>query len=462
MRPMLFRYALHPSLVAALISFLAIAAWLSDTALAHRRVSLVIGNSAYEVAGLLRNPRNDAADMAEKLESLGFEVYKGFDLTKGDMDRLIREFSDSLDKAALGLLFYAGHGIQVGGVNSLVPVDAKAKSSAALDFEMIRVALIQSTMERGARANIIILDACRNTPLARTLAGSAGARSLNIGTGLAEVKAGRGTLVSFSTQPGNVALDGDGRNSPYATALLRHIGRKDEDIVNSLIKVRKDVLQATDGRQLPWDQHSLLEQIVLAGGATKSPVPGTDPSSSREAAITRDDMKTWIEEIRRKRRTERKEPAAPAKPTNERGTPRPDAGLAEAWSSIQQSTSEAVLGAFIATAAGTVYADFARARLDEVRAMAAASARQVAPQGDASSSVAGGGNWAPRSACDRLWYQRNAVFHRFKYCFTGEKGRLVFGNVGCSRTQDDAWDAMGDSDRETVNRIKELERANGC
>jgi uncharacterized caspase-like protein len=249
------------------------------------RVALVIGNSNYEIAGGLTNPRNDAEDLAEKLATLGFDVIKGVDLTKGDMDRLIRQFSERLDNADLGLFFYAGHGIQVDGTNYLVPTDAKARSSAALDFEMVRTDLIQATMERGARANIIILDACRNNPLARTLAATSTTRSLVIGEGLAEVKAGKGTLVSFSTQPGKVALDSDGgRNSPYAAALLRHLGRPGEDIVNALIRVRKEVLQTTNGRQIPWDQHSLLEQIVLAGGAAR-PAGAASAQTERDGGV---------------------------------------------------------------------------------------------------------------------------------------------------------------------------------
>jgi hypothetical protein len=116
-----------------------------------RRVALVIGNSNYQVAGVLQNPRNDAEDIAEKLRALGFQVFDGVDLTKSDMDRLIREFSTALDNAALGLFFYAGHGIQADGTNYLVPIDARANSSAALDFEMVRVDLVQFHVREGPR-----------------------------------------------------------------------------------------------------------------------------------------------------------------------------------------------------------------------------------------------------------------------------------------------------------------------
>jgi hypothetical protein len=156
--------------------------------------------------------------MAAKLRGLGFEVVEGKDLTKADMDRTIRSFAETVAGAEMALFFYAGHGLQVSGQNYLVPIDAKltTTTAAALDFEMVRLDLIQRTLEREASTNIIILDACRDNPLSRNLARALGIRSAAIGRGLAAVESGEGTLISFSTQPGNVALDGAGRNSPVA------------------------------------------------------------------------------------------------------------------------------------------------------------------------------------------------------------------------------------------------------
>ncbi len=122
--------------------------------------------------------------------------------------------------APVAVFFYAGHGLQVGGQNYLVPVDAQLVTASALDFEMVRLDLVHRAMEREASTNILFLDACRNNPLARNLARTMGTRSTAIGRGLAPVEAGVGTLVSFSTQPDNVALDGTGRNSPFAGALV--------------------------------------------------------------------------------------------------------------------------------------------------------------------------------------------------------------------------------------------------
>ena len=172
---------------------------------AERRVALVIGNSIYRHAGELTNPKNDAADMAAALKNVGFQVIEGFDLDKTAFDRKVREFAMALAAAEAGLFFYAGHGLQVGGQNYLVPVDAELMTAASLEFEMVRLDIVQRIMEGSTSTNILFLDACRNNPLARNLARALGTRSAEIGRGLAPVESGSGTLISFSTQPGNVA-----------------------------------------------------------------------------------------------------------------------------------------------------------------------------------------------------------------------------------------------------------------
>ena len=190
---------------------------------AQGRVALVIGNSAYRHAAPLGNPRNDAADVAAELRKLNFRVIEGVDLDKAAFDRKVAEFAGALRGASVGLFFYAGHGLQVGGQNYLVPIDAQLRTASALDFEMVRLDLVQRTMEREAPTNILFLDACRDNPLAPNLARAMGTRSADIGRGLAPAESGVGTLISFSTQPGNVALDGTARNSPFAGALIKHL-----------------------------------------------------------------------------------------------------------------------------------------------------------------------------------------------------------------------------------------------
>src|SRR5262249_17997099 len=157
------------------------------------------------------------------LRKLGFTVILGIDLDKRTMDAKILAFANALSGADTGVFHYSGHGLQVSGVNYLVPVDAELATAAALDFEAVRLDLVQRTMEREAKTNILFLDACRNNPLARNLARVLGTRSAEIGRGLAATEAGVGTLIGFSTQPGNVALDGTGRTSPYSGPLAKTI-----------------------------------------------------------------------------------------------------------------------------------------------------------------------------------------------------------------------------------------------
>ena len=217
---------------------------LVEQASAQKRVALVIGNSGYQHTSQLENPKNDATDMVAALKQVGFQVIDGFDLEKTSFERKVRDFSVALRGAEVGLFFYAGHGLQVAGNNYLVPIDAKAETADALDWEMVRLDLVHRTMERATTTNIIFLDACRNNPLARNLARAMGTRSTEIGRGLAAVESGVGTLISFSTQPGNVALDGSGRNSPFAGALVKRINTSGDDLSALLIDVRNDVRKA--------------------------------------------------------------------------------------------------------------------------------------------------------------------------------------------------------------------------
>ena len=236
----------------------------APTSAADKRVALIIGNSAYQHTSELTNPKNDATDIAAALKKLDFEVLEGLDLDKAGMDRTIRQFARTLDGAHVGLFFYAGHGLQVEGQNYLVPIDAKLEHPSGLDFEMVRVDIIHKTMERATRTNLIFLDACRDNPLSRNLSRALGTRSAAIGKGLAAVESGEGTLISFSTQPGNVAVDGTGRNSPFAAALVAQLSEPKDDLSSILIRVRNQVIQGTARRQVPWEHSALTAQFYFA------------------------------------------------------------------------------------------------------------------------------------------------------------------------------------------------------
>jgi uncharacterized caspase-like protein len=247
-------------IVGALCGLLALAAS-SAPSLADKRVALVIGNSAYQHTATLKNPSNDATDIASKLRALGFDVIDGTDLPKDEMEQRIRAFADKLQGSDVGLFFYAGHGLAADGRNFLAPVDAKLQSETDLDFEAVELNLVLKQMERNARVSLVFLDACRDNPLATNLA--ALSRSTQVTRGLARVDRAVGMMIAFSTQPGNVALDGDGRNSPFTSALLSHIDTEGTTINDMMIDVRKDVLKATDGKQVPWENSSLTGQFFF-------------------------------------------------------------------------------------------------------------------------------------------------------------------------------------------------------
>lgn len=241
-------------------------------AFAAKRVALILGNSAYTHAPPLPNPVNDANDMAAKLQALDFTVSLAVDATKAETDTILREFSGALEGADVAIFFYAGHGLQVGGQNYLVPIDAKLAKERDLEFEAVRLDFVlkQMELEREDKTNVVFLDACRDNPLSRSLARTMGTRSASIGKGLAQVDAGVGTFIAYSTQPGNVALDGSGKNSPFTAALVQRMTEPGKNLTSVMIDVRKDVIAATQGQQVPWDHSSLTGDFFFDPNAKPS------------------------------------------------------------------------------------------------------------------------------------------------------------------------------------------------
>lgn len=219
---------------------LAAFAFAAPAAAQERRVALVIGVSAYEHAPPLANPLFDAADTAAALQAAGFEVVEAYDPDYAAMQRALRDFARRLDGAAVGAVYYAGHGVAVDGRNYLLPVDAELADDAAVAREGLDVEQILAALGTQPRVGLVFLDACRNNPLAANLARRAGAaRSLAVSQGLAQVNAvAANTLIAYSTQPGAVAADGTGRNSPFTAALLRHIGAPGLDVQEMMRRVR--------------------------------------------------------------------------------------------------------------------------------------------------------------------------------------------------------------------------------
>ena len=240
---------------------------------AESRIALVIGNAGYgPEIGKLPNPANDARLVAKALDKAGFKVETLVDGDLTAMKRAISQFGRRLAAAgtdSVGLFYYAGHGVQVGGGNFLIPLGAHLESEADVDMEAVDAEWVLKQMEfAGNRVNIVILDACRNNPL--------GGSMRSISRGLARMDAPTGSFIGYSTAPGQTAVDGDGRNSPYSSALAEAISGPATAIEELFRNVRVKVMQATGGKQVPWDSSSLT-------GAFYFRTPDGQPSEAAAA-----------------------------------------------------------------------------------------------------------------------------------------------------------------------------------
>ena len=250
-------------LVVALVALVLAAS--ASVALAARQVALVVGNSTYAHIGRLPNPENDAVDLSAALGRLGFEVTTELDADRVELTEALRAFTRQSAGADVALVFYAGHGLEMDGINYLVPVDARLERDVDVRYETVTLDdLLVSTV--GARLRLVILDACRNNPLARSMQRTVASRSVSGGSfgQLNEDLLGDETLVAYAAAAGTTAADGTGRNSPYTTALLAHLDEPLE-ILTLFRRVRARVLEATNGEQRPHEYQSLLREHYLSG-----------------------------------------------------------------------------------------------------------------------------------------------------------------------------------------------------
>lgn len=277
----------------AILTFLfASFAVLAATTAQANRVALVIGNSDYEFAPILPNPANDARAMAAKLRTLGFETVEGYDLDFDEMRMTLRKFARQSRNADIATIFYAGHGIQVDGVNYLIPTDAQLDDPVDWEFQVYNIEEFLRHVRHSKGASLIFLDACRDNPLAQTLARSMGQTTRSAGgRGLAPIDvkdAASGMAIAFATSPGDVAQDGDGEHSPFTTALLKHIGAPNTDITEVMSKVTGDVFETTERQQRPWINASLTGPVVLNAvdtqGLTEQPLEGASRGTGDAAA----------------------------------------------------------------------------------------------------------------------------------------------------------------------------------
>ncbi|MGH6826874.1 PQQ-dependent catabolism-associated beta-propeller protein [Methyloceanibacter sp.] len=305
-------------------------AWTPE-ALAEKRVALVIGNGAYANATQLPNPRNDAEDVAAALRREGFDTIVGVDLDQAKMQDTAIAFARAAREADVALFYYSGHAMQFGGVNYLMPVDAKLSDEADLR-RMARVDDILADLQQAKNLRILVLDACRDNPFADQLKRSIGlTRAASAQRGLARIDTPQGMIVAFSTQAQRTADDGTGRNSPYTAAFLKHI-EEQEEIGRVFRRISTDVYEATQHRQLPELSLSMIGEYYLRGeGGTPSPNTAAPTPSPLPA------------------------PSDPAR---------------DAWDATQNTDSIPVLEAFIAKFGDSFYASLAKAKLATLRQQA--------------------------------------------------------------------------------------------
>src|SRR3984893_12019969 len=259
----------------------------ANAAKADRRVAFVVGNGAYKNVQPLPNPPIDAKSMAGVLRNAGFEVVEGTNLPRDKMTERLLEFGQKAQGADVALFFYAGHGIAIDGTNYLLPVDADIKSE--MDVKLGAAINIDLTLDQtmsDAKVKLVFLDACRDNPFAAKIKSTA-TRSVSVGSGLAEMKSGEGTLIAFATGPGQTALDGtDGQNSPFTRALISHITQPGIEIQQAMTEVRAQVNEETSKGQLPWGHPNLIGSVYLnpAKPAPAAPATAAAPASGRAPA----------------------------------------------------------------------------------------------------------------------------------------------------------------------------------
>jgi hypothetical protein len=249
----------------------------SSAALAEKRVALTIGNSSYKNVSKLPNPVHDAAAIAALLRNSGFDVVEAKnDLGIAELRRAIRDFSDKVADADIAVVFYAGHGIEVDGTNYLIPVDAVLQRDLDVEDETVSLDRIMKVLEQAKRLRLVILDACRDNPFQRSMKRTISTRS--VGRGLARVEpTSTNTLIAFAAKAGSLALDGDGANSPFTSAILKYVAAPGLDLRIAFGRVRDDVMTATRNQQEPFVYGSL-------GGSTVTLVPGGDDKAAAPAA----------------------------------------------------------------------------------------------------------------------------------------------------------------------------------
>ncbi|MEZ2333389.1 caspase family protein [Mesorhizobium sp. RCC_202] len=270
--------------------FLAALIFLSFTtveAYADRRVALVIGNSQYREIPALRNPDKDAEGVSNTFRQAGFDVFVAKDVTKLQFEEKFRNYLAAADGADLAVVYYSGHGFQIGGENFLIPVDASLKDAADMEVQAIKLDDLLQQLRSKSKIQMIILDACRNNPFPRKDYWLRDQLIVSGGTGLAQVTGSQNALIAFATGPGAVAYDGSGDLSPFSSAFSRRALAPNQEIRSVMAAVRRDVVKATNGKQVPWESSSLLDDVVLMREVSQPTPPTPDDAQPKQPATER-------------------------------------------------------------------------------------------------------------------------------------------------------------------------------
>lgn len=323
---------------------------------AEIRNALVIGNGSYQQVGALSNPTNDAALMSSTLKGLGFNVIEVIDATQVEMKRAVRDFGTALNTAGregIGLFYYAGHGVQVGGANYIIPVDAVIDKEGDVDIEAINANSVLSMMEfSSARLSFVILDACRNNPYSR------GFRSST--RGLAKMNAPTGSMIAYATSPGDVAVDGAGKNSPYTASLVSAMTESGVPIEKMFRNVRNDVRSMTNNKQTPWESSSLIGDDFYFN----TTVEVTNTQTGQEITVTTEALPKSEGEVDTAIAASSTSTIQPVVIKNDNNIE------LIFWGSVKDSKNPAVLQAYINKYPDGIFVELAKLKIDALEAQA--------------------------------------------------------------------------------------------
>jgi hypothetical protein len=356
---------------------------------AQTKVALVIGNSAYRSVPALPNPAHDAGDIAASLERLGFSVRRLSDASYDEMRRGLLEFSRKASNAEMAVVFFAGHGMEVGGENWLVPVDAELRIDVNAEQEAIALRSVILAVSSSAKLGLVVLDACRNNPFLAKMNRTVLTRSVD--RGLGRIEPATNVLVAYAAKDGTVAEDGRGRNSPFTTALLEHMETPGLEINFLFRNVRDEVVAATRGTQQPFVYGSLSkEAIYLKPPAATSALPGPDEVTWGLLKETTDGaaLRRFAEQYPDSPLREQAQARMAALAAAQTAKPTPPSADEVTWAILRETNDEAALRRFAAQYPNSAYRQQAESRMAALAAQPPAAKPEVARTSESSPTSA--------------------------------------------------------------------------